>query len=295
MTATPTVWTIGTILEWTKQYFSTKGIDNPRLDAEILLSHILKRDRLYLYVNYDQPLAAAELAAYREYVRQRAARMPVAYIIGEKEFFGLSFKVSPAVLVPRPETELLVEAVINRLKSHAKPRVLDLGTGSGAIVISILNKLERATAVAVDISPTALAVATENVERHNLSTAIEFRHGDLWQPVSGDVFDAIVSNPPYIESSDLAGLAPEVKHEPMLALDGGDDGLSYYRRLLQTGRNYLAPGGILAVELGAGQAPKVAALAATAGFMVSAVISDYAAIERVLILEPYNKGDDCLD
>ena len=283
MNTKPSVWTIGGILEWTKQYFSGKGVDNPRLDAEVLLSHILCRDRLYLYVHYDQPLSAEELAAFRECVRKRAARVPVAYITGEKEFFGLTFSVSPAVLVPRPETELLVETVVKRLVGNPAPRIVDLGTGSGAITVSVLTQLPQATAVAVDISAAALAVAQTNAKRHAVAERVEWKQGDFWQPVSG-LFDAIVSNPPYIPAADVRALAPEVQNEPVLALDGGLDGLDYYRRLLSDGDAYLAPGGFIAIEIGINQAAAIGSLAGQSPFIVADVTADYAGIERVMVL-----------
>ena len=283
MNTKPSVWTIGGILEWTKQYFSGKGVDNPRLDAEVLLSHILCRDRLYLYVHYDQPLSVEELAAFRECVRKRAARVPVAYITGEKEFFGLTFSVSPAVLVPRPETELLVETVVKRLAGNPAPRIVDLGTGSGAITVSVLTQLPQATAVAVDISAAALAVAQTNAKRHAVAERVEWKQGDFWQPVSG-LFDAIVSNPPYIPAADVRTLAPEVQNEPVLALDGGLDGLDYYRRLLSDGDAYLAPGGFIAIEIGINQAAAIGSLAGQSPFMVADVTADYAGIERVMVL-----------
>lgn len=283
MNTKPSVWTIGGILEWTKQYFSGKGVDNPRLDAEVLLSHILCRDRLYLYVHYDQPMSVEELAAFRECVRKRAARVPVAYITGEKEFFGLTFSVSPAVLVPRPETELLVETVVKRLAGNPAPRIVDLGTGSGAITVSVLTQLPQATAVAVDISAAALAVAQTNAKRHAVAERVEWMQGDFWQPVSG-LFDAIVSNPPYIPAADVRALAPEVQNEPVLALDGGLDGLDYYRRLLSDGDAYMAPGGFIAIEIGINQAAAIGSLAGKSPFMVADITADYAGIERVMVL-----------
>lgn len=280
----PSVWTIGEILQWTKQYFSGKGVDNPRLDAEVLLSHILCQDRLYLYVHYDQPLSVDELAAFRECVRKRAARIPVAYIIGEKEFFGLPFLVSPAVLIPRPETELLVEAVVRRLAGKPKPQIVDLGTGSGAITVSLLTQLPDAAVVAVDISAAALEVARTNAKRHGVEERVEWRQGDFWRPVTGLLFDAIVSNPPYIPAEDVHFLSQEVKNEPILALDGGKDGLEYYRRLLAEGDSYLASDGFMAVEIGINQAAAIRLLAEQSPFAIQEVCSDYAGIERIVVL-----------
>ena len=284
METKPAVWTIAEILQWTKQYFSGKGVDNPRLDAEVLLSHILQRDRLYLYVHYDQPLSPAELKEFRDCVRRRAARIPVAYITGEKEFFGLTFSVSPAVLVPRPETELLVETAIYRLQDKPSAQILDLGTGSGAIAVSVLSRLPEATGVAVDISPDALDIAKNNAKRHGLEERLEFRLGDFWQPVTGQLFDAILSNPPYIPVGDIAALSPEVRNEPVLALDGGKDGLAYYRRLLREGCFQLVPGGFMAFEIGVSQAGDIRQLAAQSPFAIADILSDYAGIERVVVL-----------
>ena len=279
------VWTIETILNWTRQYFGGKGVENPRLDAEVLLSHILERDRLYLYVHFDQPLEERELAAFREAVKKRAARLPVAYIIGTKEFMGLDFQVSPAVLIPRPDTEILVEAALKRLVAVDSPQILDIGTGSGAICISMLVKMQSARGVAVDISPAALSVASCNADRHQVADRLTFCLGDLFAPVQGQVFNAILSNPPYIPEDDIAGLTPEVRQEPNQALVGGKDGLDFYRRIIHDGRNYLATGGFIAMEVGIGQAPQVAAMAEETGFFkVSQIVKDYGGIERVIVL-----------
>jgi release factor glutamine methyltransferase len=286
MDKTKTTWTISSILTWTKQYFSEKGVDNPRLDAEVLLSRILGKDRLYLYVNFDQPLQPAELAAFRDAVKQRAARQPVAYIIGSKEFMGLNFKVSSAVLIPRPDTEILVETAISRLEKISKPRVLDIGTGSGAIIISVIANLKSAQGAAVDISKEALAVAADNAHSNGVADRLEFYRGDLFNPVAGQKFDAILSNPPYIPNDDIAGLEPEVQREPKLALAGGKDGLDYYRRLIDQGSAYLEPGGFMALEVGIGQAASIADLAKKNRLLqVTGIIKDYAGIDRVVVLE----------
>lgn len=279
-------WTIGSILTWTKQYFTEKGVASPRLDAEVLLSHILGMDRIHLYVNFDQPLEANELAAFREAVKRRAQRQPVAYITGTKEFMGLAFAVTPAVLIPRPETELLVEAALARLDGRPEPLVLDVGTGSGAIIVSLLVKLPAAGGVGVDVSAEALAVARANAARLGAGERLELKQGDLFAPAAGQVFDAIVSNPPYIADGDLAGLEAELRYEPRAALAGGADGLNFYRRLVGGGAALLKTGGFLALEVGAGQAPAVAAMAtAASGLAVAEVVKDYAGIDRVVVLE----------
>ena len=279
------VWTIGTILKWTRQYFGEKGVENPRLDAEVLLSHILEKDRLYLYVHFDQPLEEKELTAFRIAVKKRVARVPVAYIVESKEFMGLDFQVSPAVLIPRPDTEILVEAALKRLTIAGSPRILDIGTGSGAICVSMLVKIQSALGVAVDISPAALSVAKTNAIKHNVIERLTFGLGDLFSPVQGQVFNAILSNPPYIPIADIAGLAPEVRQEPNLALVGGKDGLDFYRRIIGEGIKYLAPGGFIAMEVGINQSQLVAGIAQKTGlFKVSDIIKDYGGIERVVVL-----------
>lgn len=279
------IWRIDTILKWTRQYFSEKGVENPRLDAEVLLSHVLKKDRIYLYVYFDQPLEEKELAAFRAAVKQRAARLPVAYITGSKEFMGLEFQVTPAVLIPRPDTEILVETALGLLKEVENPEILDIGTGSGAICVSMLVNLKSAKGTTVDISPDAIAVAQENADKHQVSERLTFCLGDLFSPVVGRKFYAILSNPPYIPKEDITQLTPEVRQEPNLALDGGVDGLDFYRRIIEEGQHYLAPGGFIAMEVGIGQASLVAELAEKTGFFtVSNIVKDYGGIERVVVL-----------
>ena len=278
------LWTIGRILKWTEQYFKEKGIESPRLDAEVLLSHILGRERIYLYVHFDEPLEPAELARYREAIKQRVQRVPVAYIIGEKEFMGLTFKVTADTLVPRPDTEILVQAAVERLRARGEtPRFADIGTGSGAICLSILHFLPKAQADTVDISPAARAVAEENAAALGASDRVTFHTGDLLAPLAGQCYDAILSNPPYIPDGDIAALAPEVRlKEPRTALAGGKDGLDFYRRLTADAPAHLKDGGFLAVEVGIHQAAPVAALAVPS-FSRTEILKDYAGIERVVI------------
>ena len=278
------LWTIGRILKWTEQYFKEKGIESPRLDAEVLLSHILGRERIYLYVHFDEPLEPAELARYREAIKQRVQRVPVAYIIGEKEFMGLTFKVTEDTLVPRPDTEILVQAAIERLRARGDaPRFADIGTGSGAICLSVLHFLPKAQADTVDISPAARAVAEENAAALEVADRVTFHTGDLLAPLAGQCYDAILSNPPYIPDGDIAALAPEVRlKEPHTALAGGKDGLDFYRRLTADAPAHLKDGGFLAVEVGIHQAAPVAALAVPS-FSRTEILKDYAGIERVVI------------
>ncbi len=278
------LWTIGRILKWTEQYFKEKGIESPRLDAEVLLSHILGRERIYLYVHFDEPLEPAELARYREAIKQRVQRVPVAYIIGEKEFMGLTFKVTEDTLVPRPDTEILVQAAIERLRARGDaPRFADIGTGTGAICLSVLHFLPKAQADTVDISPAARAIAEENAAALEVADRVTFHTGDLLAPLAGQCYDAILSNPPYIPDGDIAALAPEVRlKEPHTALAGGKDGLDFYRRLMADAPALLKDGGFLAVEVGIHQAAPVAALAAPS-FSRTEILKDYAGIERVVI------------
>ena len=278
------IWTIGALLQWTQRYFGGKGVENPRLDAELLLCHVLGKDRVYLYVHFDQPLCKEELTAFRALVKQRSSRVPVAYILGEKGFMGLTFKVSPAVLIPRPETELLVEEVLLAVKPLAKPYLLDLGAGSGAIIVSLLAHCPAAVGVAVDISPEALAVAGENAADNNVRDRLTLLQGDLFAPLGlQERFDVIVSNPPYIPASDVDTLAPEVRREPRLALDGGRDGLDYYRRLAQEAPVYSKPGTLLALEIGIDQHETVPALLVVAGWTIQSIRRDYGNIPRVVL------------
>lgn len=282
------IWTIGRILKWTEQYFKDKGIESPRLDAEVLLAHVLEKQRIYLYVHFDEPLQPGELAAYREMIKKRVLRVPVAQILGEKEFMGLTFKVTADTLVPRPDTEILVQAAVDRLRAMAgeEPlRFADIGTGSGAICLSVLHYLSDTVADTVDISPAARAVAEENAASLGLADRITFHTGDLLQPLSGISFAAILSNPPYIPEADIATLAPEVRlKEPHTALSGGRDGLDFYRRLAKEAPAMLVPGGFTAFEVGIHQAGDVAdLLKANPLIDRTEILPDYAGIDRVVV------------
>lgn len=284
--ATDEIWTIGKLLKWTEQYFGSKGVDSPRLDAEVLLSHVLDKERIYLYVHFDEPLEKDELARYREMIKKRVLRMPVAYIIGSREFMGLPFRVTPAVLIPRPDTEILVQAALDRLKGQEQPLLADIGTGSGAVCLSLLHYLPELRAMTVDISPEAVAVAQENADALGVADRIAFFTGDLLAPLQGEVFDAIVSNPPYIPDGDIAGLEPEVRtYEPMNALAGGADGLDFYRRLIKEGTPFLRAGGFMAFEAGIHEAAAIAELASAEPVLgKTEILKDYAGIDRVVVL-----------
>lgn len=273
-------WTVLKLLRWTADYFAGRGIDSPRLDAELLLAATLGLDRVGLYLNFERPLEAAELATFREQVKRRAAREPLAYIVGQAEFWSLPLKVTPEVLVPRADTELLVEESLKRLPGHG--RLLDVGTGSGALAIALAHERPECTVTALDVSPAALAVAAENACGNGVADRITFLAGDLAVLPAGP-FELIVSNPPYIPRGELAGLMPEVRDfEPHLALDGGTDGLDAYRALARQAGTVLAPGGWLLVEVGIGQAEAVQGLFAAAGLTEIFVAHDLAGIERVV-------------
>jgi release factor glutamine methyltransferase len=250
-------WTTLKVLAWTKEYLSTKGIENARLEAEWLLCAATGLDRVGLYLNFDKPLNDDELASFRSLVARRARREPLQHILGTQEFYGLEFEVSPDVLIPRHDTETLVtEALARRPKARS---VLDIGTGSGCIAVALARHLPDAAVTAIDISPAALAVAYRNAGRNEV--AIEFLAGSLLEPVAGRRFDLIVSNPPYIPTTDIDGLEPEVRNfDPRGALDGGSDGLDLYRTLIPAAPEHLNPAGWLLVEVGIGQAPAVVEL-----------------------------------
>ena len=277
------IWTIGALLQWTQQYFAGKGIDSPRLDAEILLAHVLHKERIYLYAHYDEPMNGEELAAYRAMVKQRADRLSVAHILGTKAFMGLEFKVSEDVLIPRPETEMLVETVVAAAEGTA-PAIIDIGTGSGAIILSLLHYLPQATGTGVDISPKALAIAAENGRTLGLDGRVTWIESDLFTKVPQGAYDWLVSNPPYLTKGDMEHLQPEVRHDPALALYGGDDGLEFYRRIAAESPAYVKAGGHCAVEIGAGQADAVTAIFCRHGaYDHEQTVKDYGGIDRVLV------------
>jgi release factor glutamine methyltransferase len=281
----PQSWTILEVLRWTVGRFERQGLETARLDAELLATRAFARSRVELYTHFDQPLGEAELAEYRALVKRRIAGEPVAYILGRKDFWSIDLEVDARVLVPRPDTETLVEqalAILVRRGADAPPaRVADIGTGSGALALALKRERPADSVFAVDLSPDALAVARTNAER--LGLPITFVEGDLAEPLTGVApFDLVVSNPPYIPSQEIDRLAPEVRHEPRLALDGGADGLAVVRRLAQGARSVLAPDGWLAMEIGAGQADATAAILQDAGYLAVGTRRDLAGVPRVV-------------
>ena len=283
-------WTILSILKWTTGYFRKFKIDTPRLDAEILLAHSLGLKRIDLYLRYDQPLGADELTAFRKLIKRRAAREPVAYIIRRWEFWGLNLMVDSRVLIPRPETERLVDVALAYLEETADgdkaPLVMDLGTGSGCIALALAHDCPPARVVATDSSPPALTVARRNIESHQMADRIQLVAGSdltMFDPVHPR-FDLIVANPPYIPTSAIAFLQPEVRdYEPRGALDGGEDGLAAYRRIISEAATRLRSGGALILEIGWDQGPAVAQLAERSGrYGDGRCIADFSGHDRVI-------------
>ena len=278
------VWTISSLLNWTVNYFKSKNIQSARLDAEVLLSHVLRQERIYLYVHFDEPMEQNELNKFREYVKKRAQHVPIAYIIGEREFMGLPFKVTKDTLIPRPDTEILVENVLNNVDKDKEIEIVDIGTGSGAIILSLLVNLPKAQGKTVDISSKAIEVAKENAVNLQVNDRCEFFVGDLFAPLNNNKFDVIVSNPPYIPKKDIATLEDDVKeYEPVSALTDGGDGLSYYRRLLSEGKAYIKENGFIALEIGIYQSNDVKQIAMDNGWKNIKIIKDYAGIDRVVL------------
>jgi len=278
-------WTIAKVLRFAADDFQKRKHPSPRLDAELLLGAILGLDRVQLLVQSTRPLTADELARYRESIRRRRGGEPVAYILGRREFYGRTFAVDARVLVPRPETELLLEVALRRTTHrHLSGRALDLCTGSGCVAISFA--LERRTwqVTATDVSEGALELARKNAEALGAVWGLDFRAGDLFGALpKASRFELIVSNPPYIPSAEIPTLMADVRDfEPELALDGGADGLVFYRRLADHAHEHLVSGGVLAVEVGAGQAPDVAQLFSRADMVDVEIDKDYSGHERVV-------------
>lgn len=278
-------WTVGRLLTWTADFLKKKGSESPRLDAEVLLAHVLEWHRVQLYTQFEEEVGERARTRYRELVKKRSEGEPVAYLVGRKEFFSLPFTVSSSVLIPRPDTETLVVEALERLKGCETPRVVDVGTGSGCIALAIAKRSESTSMIAIDLSPEALQVARSNAESLGVSDRVRFLEGDLLGPVAtAEPFDAIVANPPYIPTGDIAGLEPGVRDfEPHLALDGGADGLRVVARLISEAASLLVPGGHLILEIGSAQEAPVRALIVAQGkFSLAPTIRDAANHPRVL-------------
>ncbi len=280
--------TILELLKWASSYFKSHQIENPTASAEILLSHIMNMERIDLYLRHDQILSADELRRFDALVQRRLRREPVAYIIGEKSFWSLNLRVSGDVLIPRPETECLVERALEILgvRKSAGPRnILDLGTGSGAIILALASELSGERLFASDASMAALAVAAENARRHGLEDSVSFLCGRWFEPFRPlEQFDMIVSNPPYIPTHIIQTLAPEIfQYEPAGALDGGPDGLDAVSIIISQAHRYMKPGGVLLMEIGWDQRETVENLACRSGrYEGVRFIKDYGGHDRIL-------------
>jgi release factor glutamine methyltransferase len=278
-------WTVGELLDWTARHLAQKECEFPRLDAEVLLAHSLSCKRIELYTRYTEAASPEVRQRFRELINQRTQGCPVAYLVGRKEFYSLPLEVSPAVLIPRPESEFVVMECLRLAKDLVEPAILDVGTGSGNLPVAIARHHKTARLTALDISPEALAVARRNAAKHDVAERITFLEGDLFAPVSSEArFDFIVSNPPYIPSGDIAGLAVGVKdYEPHRALDGGPDGFAVFDRLIAGAKQFLKPGGHLIIEIGAPQEKTARAkLIATGGYELAETILDHSGHPRVV-------------
>lgn len=274
--------TIDGLLAWGEERLQlSSNAPSPAKDAEWLLRHVLGRDKAWLLTHGDESVEEGKAQEYALLIKRREKNEPMQYIVGETEFFGLPFRVTPEVLIPRPETEHLVEKVVELAAGFSAPRIIDIGTGSGAIAIAIAKQLPQAQVTATELSEGAIAVAQENAARNGVS--VRFLLGDLLAPVSEVKFEIIASNPPYVPSEEKALLAVEVRdHEPEMALYGGADGLGIYRRLIPAAFLQLTDGGWLLLEMGFGQAERVKDLMEQAGFQEIEIVTDLQGIERIL-------------
>jgi release factor glutamine methyltransferase len=283
-------WTIKRLLEWISGYFESSGVDAPRLSAELLLCHVLGLERIQLYTLYDTVVSAADLATLRAMVKRAAAHEPVAYLVGRCEFYSLPLTITPDCLIPRPETEQLVERAVDFLRRRPSPqRVLDVCTGSGCIAAAIAKNVPGATLVATDLCDKALSVAAANLDKLGLTDRVQLLGGDLFDAILSGLdetrFDLVVSNPPYVSDAEFAALDKNVKdYEPAMALRGGVDGLDVYRRLVAQVGDYLVPDGALMLEIGYEQGDAVRQLLREAGLFAETVIEkDFAKHDRVAI------------
>ena len=290
-TAKNSNWTILKLLEWTTSYFKSREVEGPRASAEILLAHALHIERIDLYLRFDQPLRDDELESYKALIKRRAQREPVAYILGTKEFWSMALAVTPDVLIPRPETESLVEVALGELadNSHPAPRyILDLGTGCGAIALALASRQPQHHFFASDLSKAATRLARHNARHHGLDERIHFFVGDWMKPLQEtfQLFDMIISNPPYIPSGDIPGLQPEIfKYEPLLALDGEADGLGCLKKIIGAAHRLLKPGGTLVLEIGHDQKKAVLTVIEQCKKYDNVVFSkDYSGLDRIILM-----------
>ncbi|QDU73032.1 peptide chain release factor N(5)-glutamine methyltransferase [Mucisphaera calidilacus] len=287
MPETPSeTWTTRKLLTWTTGHLERHGVDHARLAAEMLLGHVLGVERLRLYLDPDRPASSAERDRFRALIERATGHEPVDYLVGRAPFYGLELAVDRRVLIPRPSTEALVDAVIEHARSQGRPvSVLDVGTGSGAVALALAKSLADASVTATDVEAEALAVARGNAERLGLADRVRFVRGDLLGAVAGERFDVIASNPPYIPTGDLAGLDANVRdHEPHGALDGGVDGLACVNALIDGAADHLLPGGLLALEYNGGAQTSAVTerLGRVSGWGESRVLRDHEGLERVV-------------
>lgn len=282
-------WTLGALLDWTARHLAQKNVEHPRLDAEVLLAHAAGCKRIDLYgVRHGDEATTDVRQTYRDLIRRRLEGCPVAYLVGRKEFYGLELNVSPAVLIPRPDSEHVVMECVAHAKTRTGPAILDVGTGSGNLALAIAKHLPTARVTTIDLSPDALEVARGNAAKLNLADRVRFLQGDLFAPLAEDErFDVIVSNPPYIAAADMPSLPIGVRqYEPHLALNGGPDGFAVFDRLIDQARRHLIPNGLLIVEIGAPQEePARARLTTLPEYHLMPTIRDYSGHPRVLRAE----------
>ena len=281
-------WTILSLIEWSANHFSSKLVDSPRLTAELLLSHVLGCRRIELYTNFDRVLSPDELARYKAVLKRRLAHEPVQYIIGSTEFMGLKLEVDRRTLIPRPETELLVEHVVESARGRgSRPvRILEIGAGSGNIAVSLAKLIPSSEVIALDISTDALEVARGNARLHAVEGRVKFTAFDIMGrdgEYEAEPFDFVISNPPYIPAADIPSLPPEIReYEPLIALRDSGDGLSFFRRIGETGARLLKSDGRLFVEIGFNQRDAVCSILGDLGYAPVRSFRDYAGIDRVV-------------
>ncbi|MBL8815317.1 MAG: peptide chain release factor N(5)-glutamine methyltransferase [Planctomyces sp.] len=281
------VWTVQRILQWTIGFLKEKGVESPRLEAELLLAHARNCLRIRLYTDFESVVTDEERAKMREYVQRRARREPLAYIVGSKEFYGRNFEVRPGILIPRPETETLIDVCLEQIPKDAPTRLLEVGVGSGCIAITLARQRPEVSVVATDISPIAIEVATLNSERHEVQPRIRILQGNCLQPIRSlnePLFDGLVSNPPYIREDERSILAPEVaQHEPAEALFSGEDGLDVTRQMINESAEVIRPGGFIALELDPKQCEEVSELLKQSGYERIQIIKDLNGAERIVL------------
>jgi release factor glutamine methyltransferase len=299
MSKSTKTWNVLELLNWGDQYLNEKGFENSRLNAERLLGHTLNLNRVDLYLNYERPLTAEDLERFKGLLKRRLQHEPLQYILGETEFFSLRFRVNPGVLIPRPETEILVDKVLSecgrKFEAGSTITILDIGTGSGCIAVALAKHLSNACLTAIDVSDAALTTAAENALMNEVADQIDFRKIDFYfreadrDPTKNlldefkNRFDVIVSNPPYISDAEFPNLPAEVREfEPRAALKNGADGMNFYRQIAATAHKILNPGGLVAVEVGLAQAQFVAEFFRKNGLSQIQVVADLSGIDRVV-------------